>query len=214
MIFLGAIAAVIISIVFLIFSPLNGILVTVMFKSFIDTSWQHSFLGISCLEVVAVALPLFIFPRIIWDRETRFFHMPLAVIGTAYFASNLVGFSSTFAMGSYYGTAKLFFKILNGFLGFFMFQFYFSDREKFRKLLFFLLLAGLFPMFVGIYQALTGQVWHSRQTVGLVRNVGLYHDAFSVRAFGFQTLTAILLSWVYFSTRNPSKKIRAISLWH
>ena len=50
-------------------------------------------------------------------------------------------------------------------------------------------------------------VWHSRTTaLGMIRYVGLYHDAFSIRYFGLQTVAAILLYWVYFVPKSFVKK--------
>jgi hypothetical protein len=82
-----------------------------------------------------------------------------------------------------------------------MIQTYCNNRESFRRLLLVLMAAGIVPVAMGIYQQLTGVVWRDNSTVGLVRLVGLYHDAQSVRFMGFQTLTALILYWAYFRPR-------------
>lgn len=208
MIFLTAIIATIVSISFLIISPLNGVLVTVMLKPIIDASWRNYYFGLNLLMVIGVAIPLLIFPRIIGSEDNKFFEMPLSKIGTAYLLSYLIGFIIMVYNNSIMDSIEFLSRIVSGFLGFFMFQFYFNERENFRKLLICLLIAGLFPMFMGIYQSATGQFWQIRATAyGLTRNVGLYHDAFSFRSYGFQTLSAILLYWTYFSIRKFSRKI-------
>jgi len=202
MIFPVAILATAISLALLLFSPVNGVLAIVLLRPVIDASYANSFLGVNCLEIVGFFVPLLILPRIIGARDRTFFDMPLSKIGLIYLASYMLGVTGLVAAGKISGAAELFFRVLNGFLGFFMFQFYFTDRDKFMKLLFIMLLAGLFPMAVGIYQAATGKIWHLRQSVGLVRNVGLYYNAAGVRNIGFQTLAAILLTYSYFSKRN------------
>jgi O-antigen ligase len=81
-----------------------------------------------------------------------------------------------------------------------MFQVFFNKKREFQYLLIALLIAGFFPVGVGIYQRLTGQIWHIREAAGLTRLVGLYHDAVAVRFYMFQTLAALLLYWSYFKT--------------
>jgi O-antigen ligase len=207
MIFPLAILATGISIVFLLLSPMNGVLLTLLFKPLIDASWGDHFFGVNALMLIGVTVPLLILPRIIFSRDEKIYTMPLALTGLLFFFSNVFGVVGLIAEGNYSGSIEIFFRALNGFLGFYMFQFFFHDKENFRKLILFLLLAGIFPVLVGIYQGLTGTVWQSRSTsLGLVRYVGLYHDAFSVRYFGFQTLAAIILSWAYFVPKSFIKK--------
>jgi O-antigen ligase len=92
------------------------------------------------------------------------------------------------------------FRVLNGFVGYYMMLTYFSNKEAFRKLLLAFILGGLFPMLMGLYQAVTGYVWHERMAAGLIRNVGMYHDGQVFRTTAFQTITAIILYWSYFLT--------------
>jgi O-antigen ligase len=170
-----------------------------MFKSLIDASWENRFLGVNCLQIIGVFLPLLIFPRIIFSKNSNFFKNKLAYVALFYLFTNLLGCMALIAEGRYNVASEVFFRVLNGTLGFFMFQVYFSDRDSFKRLLLALLIAGLFPMSMGIYQVISGKLWHIRETAGgLIRNVGLYHDAFGIRAYGFQTLTAILLIRSYF----------------
>jgi len=48
----------------------------------------------------------------------------------------------------------------------------------------------------------TGIVFQERETVGLTRYVGLYHDAFPVRFYGFMTLISILIYQHVFKINN------------
>ena len=207
----AAVLATIVSLLFLVTSPLNGVLVTVMLRPLVDASWRSTLFGFNCLMLLGAAVPLLVLPRILRTGPRHFFRMPLSRVGIAYLLTILPGVALLAIETDVVLTANYFFRLVNGFLGFFMFQFFFHDRERFRKLLFCLLLAGLFPVSVGIYQSITGKVWELRITSGgLVRNVGFYHDAFSIRAYCFQTLAAILLSWSYFSSRRSSRIVLAL----
>ena len=208
MIFFSAIFATSVCIIYLLFSPVNGVLVTVMLKPLIDASWKTTFFGVNCLKLIGLAVPLIILPQIIWSREKPFFDMPLASVGVAFFVAQFVGITGLFAVGDVENSIDYLLRSLNGFLGFFMFQYYFNDREKFKKLLLFILIGGLFPIGMGIYQAATGTIWELRMTsLGLVRNVGLYHDSFSFRAYSFQVLTAIILFLSYYAKDSLFRKI-------
>jgi len=208
MIFSAAIISSITALFLLLFFPKFGVLFTVMVRPIIDASWDKYFLGTNFLQIMGVAVPLLVLPRIMFSSKPGFFGLALPIVGTFYILSNLLGTIGIIAGGRFVGAAEYFFRALNGFLGFYMFQFYFADREKFKRLLFFILLAGLFPMAAGVYQAATGEVWHFRTTAGgLVRNVGLYHDVFNIRFYGFQTITGILLYMSYFSTKSTLKKL-------
>ena len=203
MIAIAALLATIASIVLLLFSPFNGVLTTVMLKSFVDASWDKTFLGINSLQTLSVALPVLILPRILFSRTRRFFDMELTGIALAVFFTSMIGVSGLLAAGKFYSSVEYFFRIVSGCMGFVLFQYYFNEREAFRKLILFLLLAGLFPVLVGIYQGLTGTMWRIETTsAGMFRYVGMYHDAFTVRYYGYQTLTAILLYWSYFADRK------------
>jgi hypothetical protein len=73
-----------------------------------------------------------------------------------------------------------------------------------------LLIGGLFPIAVGLYQSATGVVWHERFSAGIARNVGLYHDAVSIKHFGLQTLLGIYLAFYCFERTTVKKYLLAI----
>lgn len=183
--------------------PMNGILVTLAFKPVIDATWNNGFLGMNLLRIIGVAVPLLILPRILHSRGKQFLNMELAWVAIALFSFNMLGATGLVAAGKFNASLDFFLRVLNGFLSFFLFQHYFAEKENFRKLLLALMIAGLFPVLVGIYQFSTGHVWRIHTTsMGMMRYAGLYHNSVSVRIFGFQTLTAILLYWSYFASRK------------
>lgn len=174
-----------------------GILAAFLLKPVTDTSYLTYFGGIRLPELVGVAVPLLVLMRSFTPGQ-KLSEMPLFRIWLIYLIYNVLTFSIIAFDRGALSSIGLSFRVLNGFVGFYMIQAFFHDRESFRRLLLVIILAGLFPMATGVYQALTGVVWHERMTVGLVRNVGLYHDSVTFRNYAFQTLSAVFLFWFYF----------------
>jgi len=160
---------------------------------------------VNCLKIIGIAVPAFILPVLLKGRGVPKSLAPLIKIGGLFFISSLIASVGMLVLHEKTMWAVDYFtRSLNLFIGLFLFSFIAKDRYSFKKLIIILLLAGLFPMLMGLYQAMTGQIWQLRTTTGgLIRNVGLYHDAFSLRALGFQTLAAIIFAVSYF----PPKKV-------
>jgi len=193
-----------ISLAMLLFKPSLGVLVTVLFKPIVDTGFKYNlFLGLSITEIMGVGVPTLLITHMLVSSEGRPQKMSLLWVWSLYIFANFLAFSVTLSQGKFQYTLNLFFRILNGFVGFYMFQTYCAEKERFQKLLIAFLLAGIFPMLMGLYQAMTGEIWHMRTgTMGVVRNVGLYHNATSFRYFSYMTLTALILHWSYFSKKS------------
>ncbi|MBW2062857.1 MAG: hypothetical protein JRI95_15030 [Deltaproteobacteria bacterium] len=203
MIFGGAFFLSLIALAFLILHPQVGVLLLLAFKPIIDASWQHSLFGYNALEIVGVMVPLIVLFRIFLTRDTNLNEMPLLLLWLIYVFVNLISFVMILGTGRLLGSLDFLFRILNGFAGYCMLQTYFSNKLWFKRLLIAFLLAGLFPMLMGVYQMATGEIWQLRHaTGGLVRSVGIYHDAFSFRVYAYMTITAILLYWSYFSKNS------------
>lgn len=202
-----AILATVATFAVLIFKPAIGILAAFLCKPFVDAGYSvHVGFGFQITEIVGVGVPVLLLFHMVFSRQGRPDKMTLIWVWAIFLFVNLIGFSVFVAKGRYLFTINQFFRVINGFVGFYMLQTYITDRQQFRRLLIVLLIAGLFPMLMGLYQAATGHIWHLRTgTMGLVRNVGLYHNATSFRYFAYMTITALLLYWSYFSKRD---------LWH
>ncbi len=197
------------SLAMLLFKPSLGVLVTVLFKPIVDTGFKYNIvLGFSITEIIGVGVPTLLITHMLVSSEGRPQKMTLLWVWSIYIFANFLAFAVTLSHGKFQYTLNLFFRILNGFVGFYMFQTYCAERERFRKLLIAFLLAGIFPMLMGLYQAATGEIWHMRTgTLGVVRNVGLYHNATSFRYFSYMTLTALILYWSYFSKKTMFQAI-------
>jgi len=203
MLFLFSLISTVVCLIYLVTSPFRGLLLLFALRPVIDASWNYSFGGFNLLAVVGVAVPLLFLPRILTEKSFLLNNRRWKYLAIGYLISNSLSCGFLLLDHQYLQFVELLMRSLNGFLGFFLLAFYFDDREKFRYLLIALLVAGIFPVLMGMYQKATGVVWQERQTIGLVRSVGLYHDAFNLRFYGFQTIAAILLYLSYF---KPSKR--------
>jgi O-antigen ligase len=169
----------------------------------IDATWQQSVMGINALRILGVLFPIAIICRYLADH-CKF---PLLWVWFIYMLSNIGGFSLILLKGDLLESANFLFRILNGFVGFYLFQSYFDDEIRFRRLLIVFMLAGLFPMLMGVTQAIVGgEIWYHQETIGLIRNVGIYNDAVSFRYYGQMTITAIILYMAYFLRKDTWHK--------
>lgn len=192
---LGLLATAIVGIIFLLGNIPMGIMLAIGIKPVIDATWEYSIAGINLLQIAGVMLPIFLLAH-----SKNISNIPLFSVWITYVIYNIFTYSFTIFEGRVLMFVESTFRILNGFIGYYMMQTYFSDKEAFRKLLLACILGSLFPMLMGLYQAVTGYVWHERLAAGLVRNVGMYHDAQVFRTYAFQTITVIILYWSYFLT--------------
>lgn len=125
--------------------------------------------------------------------------MPGSLFWLLFLFANVGGVAVMVAEGRGVVAVESFLRVLNGFAGYHLLHPFVRNEHDFRRLLVALLVAGVAPVMMGIYQAATGHVWSERYTVGLLRNVGIYHDAFSLRSYGFMALTGIILYASYFA---------------
>ena len=173
--------------------PRNGILLLLPSMGVIATTWDISFAGLSLLKIS------YGFVAIIMIAKTRTmsYKLPQWWLNTAV----------VFALSSVYGIIcrpfyldfspilfiDVILRALNFYLGFFLFPCYFDTREDFKRLVYVLIFSAIFPLLVEYYQIVTGTVFNLRQTRGLTRMVGLYHDAFSNKMFYQQALISIII---------------------
>jgi hypothetical protein len=88
---------------------------------------------------------------------------------------------------------QVLFRHLNGITGWYMVQAYCRDERDFLRFSWALAAAGLFPMATAVFEQLTG--FHWRVTIGpneVVRDVGLYHDAITIRWYAQQLMIGLL----------------------
>lgn len=190
---------------FLIFAVMDvrkAILAAILIRPVIDCFYEakYGFAGIKPTEYLGFLLPTLICLRILLSRDRGFTRAPLSFLWMFFIFFQLFGTALIITVGN---DAMLgvnyFYRAFNGFIGFFLFQEFFRTREGFRVLLIAHIVAGIFPLGMSVYQNILGGAIRSEATIGgLVRNIGLYHDAYTLRLYCFQTLGAVLLYWCYF----------------
>lgn len=208
MIFVAAAILTFVALASTMWNPHAGILFSLFSRPIIDASWDKTVLGLNCLDVIGAGLPLIVLFRMLSSRQINFKALPLLPLWLVYLFSNVVAFgmilvAQGFSAEKILPSLEYGFRVLNGFVGFYAFQAYFSNRDGVKRLVIAYLLAGLFPILIGLYQAATGEIWRLRTaTGGLVRHTGLYHNVIHFRYDAMMTITGILLYWSYFSKRS------------
>ncbi|UHD16235.1 hypothetical protein [Thiocapsa bogorovii] len=193
----------------LLFAPMYGILAAVVSKPIIDMGWDAgiAIFGLRPMDLIGVGLPAVLLIWMASSAAGRPRPMQFLGIWCAYLLCSLLGALMMAVGGDMVGSLSFMFRILNGFVGFYMFQTYFADRDRFKKLLLAMLIGGLVPMLMGFYESVTGDLFRVRQGVGdQIRIAGLYHNSIAYRYFAYITLTGIGLYWVYFTPKSQLKK--------
>jgi hypothetical protein len=191
------------SLIILAFNPVHGIALVLISKPFIDTQFEQPILGgLRLTELVAAGVPIVVLIHMVFSGDEKAFSkMPLRWIWLIFIVdvtifSFLIAYNQDLVAG-----ANVFFRHLNGFVGFYMAQAFFQREKRLKLLLIALMVAGLFPVGVGIYQAATGVVWRQEQTEGIARNIGLWHDSVNIREYAAQSILALLLYGVLYIKR-------------
>jgi len=190
------ISCVVVVIVLLLMNPVWGIMAAFIVRPLVDALWsEYLVVGFKLTELFSVLIPILILSHLLFTYRGRlaFQTMPCRVIWIVY-VFNITFFSAIilYQEGMLSGL-NVFFRHLNGFIAFYMVQAFFSDEKKIKYFLFSLIIAGLFPMGIGLYQIMTGVQWIVTGVEGVTRNIGLYHDAITVRYYAMQTILALIL---------------------
>ncbi|MGP0085673.1 MAG: O-antigen ligase family protein [Steroidobacteraceae bacterium] len=201
-----ATAASIVALVSLVLYPRLGVLALFIVRPLVDATWEETLVfGFKLTEIVSAAVPLIIIVRMFVDNDNRPFRdMPLRWVWILW-SADVVFFSSDimFSQEAKDGV-NILFRHLDGFAGFYMIQAYFKDDKDLRLFAWALAIAGLFPIATGLYEASTGFHWKiTYGEEGIVRNIGLYHDAITIRYYGLQTVMGLLL----ISALQPRKSV-------
>jgi hypothetical protein len=184
--------------------PISGVLLLFVSKPIIDATWDVPlFLEMPLTQIISGLVPIVVVGRMFMAKEEEAFGvMPLKWLWLMYVC--YAALSSVFILYSQdpKTAANIFFRYLNGLAGFYMLQAFFN-RDSHLKLIFFgMMLGGLFPIGIGLYQLATGTTWQSQEIEGITRNIGLYHDAIVIRQYALQTILATLLFGSLFSNAH------------
>jgi len=179
---------------------LAAFLLLVATKSIMDAFWNIRIGPLSFSSIGGILIPFLFYP-ILFKKK----HFPKS------WRINASLLAIALSMGFFYALPVRFLAtienailVLNIFMGFFIIPILIDGHNKFKQLLIAIMVCGIFPIVISIFQFRTGIIFYERETAGLTRYVGFYHDAFPVRFFG---LMALLSSLMYLQFFKPSKKI-------
>jgi hypothetical protein len=197
----------IVALALLIAKPLWGVLGILIVKPLVDATWATPvLLDFKLTEIVSTAVPLILLGRMILGADHRrpFSSMPLHWIWLTW-SLDVIAFSSFILLSQGWTEGlQVMMRHLNGLAGFYMLQAYCEDDRDFRRFAWALAIAGLFPIATGVIEGVTGVHW--RVTLGednVVRNIGMYHDAITIRFYALQTIMGLFLI-VSLSKRSTS----------
>ena len=207
MLFVLALLLCVAAIIGLVARPYYGILISIVATPIVAATWQTRIGDISLNHVLGGIVPLLVLPRLL---NTDVSHPRWAKWKTAcglFVIANGLGVLPLIANSEYLSAVETTVHTMNCFVAFFFFAVFYRSDEGVRHLVTALLIAGAFPIGVGVYQAATGDVWQERYSAGIVRNVGFYHDAVSIKHFGLQTLLGIYLAFYCFRMTTLRKQL-------
>lgn len=173
-------------------------LVLVATKSVVDAFWDYKFGPLSMLAIQGVLIPV-LYYKVILERKK----IPKDWLRTAniYFVALSFGIIWAILIKPINFVDFLILNI-NIYIGFILIPLLVYDRTRLKQLLLAIMICGIFPIAVSVFQLKTGIIFRERETVGLTRYVGFYHDAFPVRFFGLMTIFSILLYQTIFKRIN------------
>lgn len=193
-------------------NPAFGIPLLFISKPFIDTTFERPVLfDLRLTELIGVLVPLLIVGHMIFaSREESVNRMPLKevwliYVANVFFFSALIAYQQDLRSG-----ANVFFRHVNGLVGFYMLQAFFLHPSRRIWLFRGLLVAGLFPVAVGLFQMATGVTWRVEHSEGVLRNIGLWHDAVNIRQYMLQTFLVLLVYGAVYTGRQVWKQIGAV----
>lgn len=171
-------------------------------KSIVDVFWHTRYGSLSIVSLHGIFILLMFIPILrhkkmlskSWNSTANYYLLALIT------SILLCVFTKPFF------AIEIFILAVTAYLGFFIIPVLVNDREKLSKILIAFMISGIFPAIITIYQYTTGAIFGEaeiRKTVGLLRSVGLYHDAFPTRFYGLITVFSILMftNLFYFKKR-------------
>lgn len=188
--------AAVAAMVLLAFRPVWGICALFIVRPLVDTNWEQPvFLGLKMTEIVSGGVPLLVFAQMLFSQGGISIRtMPMKAIWILWLCDVAMFCTIIMVVEDPVIGLSMFFRHANGFIGFCMIQTFCMAEKDTRRFVWALVLAGLFPMGTGLYEIFTGNHWSI--TIGadfVIRNIGMYHDAITMRYYALQTIMGLLL---------------------
>ncbi|MFK7782572.1 O-antigen ligase family protein [Psychroserpens sp.] len=174
------------------------LLVVVATKSIIDAFWDYQFGPLSVMSIQGVLITVLFYTVLLKKKQIPQIWMRTANIYILALSFGIIWAVITKPMNFVENTILS----VNIYLGFILIPLLVNSQKRLKQLLLAIMICGLFPILVSIYQLKTGVVFRERETVGLIRYVGFYHDAFPVRFYGLMSLFSVLIYQVIFKTKD------------
>lgn len=187
----------------------NPLVFFIVVSPIVAASWNFRYFSFSLVDIFySIFIIIFLF-RLMLKKE-NISDFPYIKLFKLYFV--IILFVSTYiAMNSgIVDCVDFLIKSLFMPIAFYLFSKYFTEFKSGKLLVTGLILSGLFPLFFILSQKFIGNVGIFRQTRGLTRYVGLYHDAATLDVYLIQALIGVMLFWHYFL--NNSEKIKKSAL--
>lgn len=202
----------IISLIFLIVKPKIGVMLIFITRPFVDATYTDLIIfGMALTKIMSGVVPIIILGHMVGSRgKSSFRYMPFKNLWLIYLGYIFIFSSIIFTSEGVIPAIDVFLRYLNGFTGFYMVQAFIQNQKDLKLFIWTLIFSGVFPMGVGLYEFVFDVHWVYAQSEGLVRFIGLYHDAFTPRYYALQTLMGLFL----FITLLYRKQITLfLSLW-
>lgn len=164
-------------------------LVLVATKSIMDAFWETRLGPLSVMSIQGILIPILFYEIFAKKR-----YVPKAWLRSAkiYMLALSLGLFWALAVKPM-ATIETVILNVNIYLGFILIPILITDQKRLKQFLLAIMICGIFPIVVSIFQLSTGIIFQERATVGLTRYVGFYHDAFPTRFYGLMTLISILI---------------------
>ena len=184
-----------VSIIALVTRPIAGLALIFIARPFVDATFSSSVIfGFTLTKIMSGIVPIIILGHILVARgESSLRYMPLKNIWLIYITYTLFFSLIIIYTEGVMSGIDVFLRYLNGFAGFYMVQAFVRKPKDLKIYIWALIIAGIFPMGVGLYEIVFNVHWTYAQSEGLIRYIGLYHDAFTPRYYALQTLMGLFL---------------------
>ena len=184
------------------------LLVLVATKSIVDAFWDMKVGPLSMMSIQGALIP-FLFYQVFANRKI----LPQIWIKTAniYIIALSLGVIWAIAVKPV-ASIEIIVLNINIYLGFILIPLLINDQKQLKQFLFAIMICGVFPILISMYQLKTGVIFRERATAGLERYVGLYHDAFPTRFYGLMTVISILIYQSVFKINGFFLKIMLVLL--
>lgn len=191
------------SLVLLVFNLYAGFLSTVALKSIMDAAWYFSLGPLRNIGSVFIVLAIIlIFRHMLVDKKRTEWQPVLKFFWILYILDILM-VCLHIMLSSPIGGIEIFFRMINGPLGWFILPFIIKDNKDFKRLMLCFIIGAIPPCIYSFLHVATGLQVHERVSMGLQRVVGVYHDAVVYRIYVFPGLLSL---WMYSRYYMKSKR--------